>query len=105
MRTNAVDVRDVKLRITCYYCDSRVAVSFADAGDRERLYKALDEHGWMLGVGGTPDIGVVFDAICHGCGREVFRNMICSAHAEDITPEARAAIRRHYPDLLEGTEN
>lgn len=88
------------LRLGCYYCANRIAVDFYAMGKQERAHEALRAQGWILGVERDGAGGVLFDPLCHECGRGVVRQMIDDAGGK-VDPDAARRLRKIYPDLFE----
>ena len=87
------------LRLTCFYCDTRVAVDFYEMRKHETAHDELRRHDWMFGVDRDGSGGVFFDALCPKCGRGVVKNMLESG--ADIDPEAKKGLKKLFPDLVE----
>ncbi len=91
------------LRIRCYYCDETLVVDFYEMRKSDLAHEVLQREGWIFGVM-REDEKVLFDPLCHNCGRGVIKTMLEDGRGE-IDPEAEKSLRRIYPDLFDGEKN
>ncbi len=85
------------LRIRCFYCDEKIVVDFYDMRKADTAHKVLADKGWILGVA-RADGDVLFDPLCHECGRGVVTQMLAEGGGQ-ISPEAKKSLKKLYPEL------
>lgn len=87
-----------RLRITCYYCDTRVVVDFYDMRKMDDARKAMAAAGWILAVA-ADDGNVIFDPVCHECGRGVVSQMLSESGGQ-VDPDAKKHLKKLFPELF-----
>lgn len=93
-----------QLRLRCFKCPNLLVVDFYDMGKSNRANDALQREGWIFGVDPeSPDL-VLFDPLCHTCGRETIKRMI-ERGGGVIDADAKRSLKKIYPDLFEEDPN
>jgi len=92
-----------KMRIRCYYCDEKLVLDFYDMRKADTADATLKRSGWIFGIAKEEE-DVLFDPLCHDCGRGVIKSMI-EKSGGIVDPEAKKSLMKIYPDLFEGLSN
>ncbi len=88
-----------QIRLTCYYCDERVTLDFGQVRDLDVFQRSLRDYGWIVGAVPVARDHMLYDPICHDCGRGVVKNMLAAGGGK-ISDEARESLSAVYPDLF-----